>query len=315
MQWRTVRDALVSSFRGFSEDKISRLGAALAYYGIFSMAPLLVIAIGIASMVFGQQAAQGELLDQIEGTVGADAGQAVQDMLRSTDRGGGSVAATIVGVVLLLFGASGAFVQLQDALDTIWHVVPRPDRSWWAIVRERFLSFAMVVVIGFLLLVLLGVSAALSAVSKFLTPAALPGGAALWQGSNAVVSLGIVTLLLALLFKGLPDVKLAWRDVWIGALVTALLFTVGKSLIGLYLAHTSTASAFGAAGSLVVLLVWVYYSSQIVLFGAELTRQLLRESGRQVVPADNAMLVADEGLALQGMPGREMSAEAVRGAS
>ena len=315
MQWRTVRDALVSSFRGFSEDKISRLGAALAYYGIFSMAPLLVIAIGIASMVFGQQAAQGELLNQIEGTVGADAGQAVQDMLRSTDRGGGSVAATIVGVVLLLFGASGAFVQLQDALDTIWHVVPRPDRSWWAIVRERFLSFAMVVVIGFLLLVLLGVSAALSAVSKFLTPAALPGGAALWQGSNAVVSLGIVTLLLALLFKGLPDVKLAWRDVWIGALVTALLFTVGKSLIGLYLAHTSTASAFGAAGSLVVLLVWVYYSSQIVLFGAELTRQLLRESGRQVVPADNAMLVADEGLALQGMPGREMSAEAVRGAS
>jgi membrane protein len=307
MQWQTVRNALVGSFRCFSEDRVSRLGAALAYYSVFSIAPLLVIAIGIASLIFGQQAARGEILEQIEGTVGSSAGRSLQDMLGATDRAGGGVAATIVGVALLLFGASGVFVQLQDALDTIWHVAPRPDRSWWTIVRERFLSFAMVVAIGFLLLVSLAVSAALSAVNKLLTPAALPGGATLWQGINALVSLGFITLLIALLFKTLPDVKLAWRDVWLGALVTSLLFTAGKFLIGFYLAYTSTASAFGAARSLVVLLVWVYYSSQIVLFGAELTRQLLLQSGRKIVPADNAIVVAAED-PRQGMPRREASA-------
>jgi membrane protein len=307
MTSRAIYDVLKASFRDFIADKVPRLGAAVAYYSIFSIAPLLVIAIGIASLIFGEQAAQGEIRGQIEGTVGPSAGRAVQDILHATDRQSGGVTATIVGLVVLLFGGSSVFVQLQDGLNTIWHVTPKPDRGWWTTIRERLLSFGVVVVVGFLLLVSLIVSAALSAANKFLTPSALPGGSSLWQVINALVSLGLVTLLLALLFKVLPDVKLAWRDVWIGALTTAGLFTVGKYLIGLYLAHGSTTSAFGAADSLVILLVWVYYSSQIVLFGAELTRQLVKRSGREVIPTDNAILIADETLSRRCRPRRANS--------
>ena len=222
MQWHLIYGALKSSGRCFSQDKVSRTGAALAYYSIFSMAPLLVIVLGIASLIFGERAAKGEILDQIGGMLGPSAGQAVQDMLRTTHREGGSIAATIAGVVLLLFGASRVFVQLQEAIDNIWHVMPNPDRGWRRILRERFLSFVMVVVIGFLFLVSLIVSAALLAASKFLSPMALPGGISLWQAIDALVSLGFITVLLALLFKTLPDVKLGWRDVWIRALVTAV---------------------------------------------------------------------------------------------
>src|SRR5262245_29896213 len=245
MQLRAVYELIKESARDFSEDKVPRLGAALAYYSIFSLAPLLIIAIGIASMIFGEQAARGEILGQIEGTIGTSAATAVQDMLRAARQDGGGIAATIVGAIVLLFGASGVFVQLQDALNTIWHVAPKPNRSWWATIRERFLSCAMVFGIGFLLLVSLIVSSALSAVSKFLTPAAIPGSSYLWQGVNALVSLGLITVLLASMYKVLPDVQLGWHQVWIGALATALLFTAGKYLIGVYLAHSSTASAFG----------------------------------------------------------------------
>jgi membrane protein len=294
MQWHQIYGALKCSVRAFSQDKVSRRGAALAYYSIFSMAPLLVILLGIASLIFGERAAEGKILDQIEGTVGPSAGQAVQDILRTTHRQGGSIAATIVGLVLLLFGASRVFVELQEALDNIWHVTPNPGRGWGRILRERFLSFVMVVVVGFLFLASLIVTAALLAVSKFLSPMALPGGISLWQAIDTLVSLGFITVLFALLFKTLPNVKLGWRDVWISALVTAALFTGGKFLIGLYLTHTVTASAFGVAGSLVILLLWVYYSSQIVLFGAELTRQFLQLSGRQILPEDNAIPVGTD---------------------
>jgi len=294
MCWRSVLEVLTDSFREFGEDKVSRLGAALAYYGIFSIAPLLLIAIGIASLIFGQQAARGEILEQIEGMVGLSAGRAVQDILQASNRAGGGVRATVVGLAVLLFGASGVFIQLQDALNTIWHVTPKPGRGWWTIIRERLLSFSMVVMIGFLFLVSLISSAILTAAQKFLPPTAFPGGTLLWQAINGLSSLGLITLLLALLFKVLPDVKLGWRDVWIGAATTAVFFTVGKFLIGLYLVHSGAASAFGAAGSLVILLVWVYYSSQIVLFGAEVTRQMLLRSGSQVTPRDNAILLTAE---------------------
>jgi membrane protein len=294
MRWLLIWEVLKDAFREFSEDKVSRLGAALAYYGIFSIAPLLLIAAGISGLIFGQQAAQGGMLDQVKVTVGPNAGRALQDILEATERTGGSVTATVLGVVLLFFGASSVFVQLQDALNTIWHVTPKPGRGWWTMIRERLLSFAIVMAVGIVLLASLILSAALSAANKFLTPTALPGGSAVWHAINGLVSLGLVTLLLALVFKFLPDVKLAWHDVWIGAAVTAGCFSVGKFLIGLYLAHSSTASAFGAAGSVVILLVWVYYSSQIVLFGAEVTRQVLRRSGRRVIPTNNAMLVADQ---------------------
>jgi membrane protein len=294
MSWRAIYDVLKHSFYQFNEDKVSRLGAALAYYSMFSIAPLLLIALGIASLIFGKQAAEGELLEQIIGTVGPNAGHAVQDMLEATYLAGGGLTATIVGVVVLFLGASGVFVQLQDALNTIWHVRTKRERGWWTAIRERLLSFSMVMAIGFLLLASLILSALLSAASKFLGPEALPGGSLVWQGINGLFSLGLATVLLALLFKALPDVRLPWRDVWFGALATAVMFSLGKYLIGLYLAHSSTASAFGAAGSLVVLLAWTYYSSQVVLFGAEVTRQMVERSGRRIVPAENAMLVTDQ---------------------
>jgi membrane protein len=305
MRVPAIYDVLKETFNDFSQDKVPRLGAALAYYSIFSLAPLLIIAIGIASVIFGPKAARGEIVGQIEDMIGPSAAQAIQDMLQAANQGGGGIIATVIGLVVLIFGASGVFVQLQDALNTIWHVTPKPDRSWLAMIRERFLSFAIVLGAGFLLLVLLVVSAALSAVNEFVTPTSLPGGTFLWQALNTVLSIGFITLLLSLLYKVLPDVKLGWRHVWVSALTSAVLFTVGKFLIGLYLAHSSTASAFGAAGSLVLLLVWVYYSSQIVLFGAQLSRTLLKRAGLQPEPADNAILVADETMCRQGTPNRD----------
>jgi membrane protein len=302
MHWRPIIDVANDSLQEFHSDKVPRLGAALAYYGIFSLAPLLIIAIGIASLIFGAQAARGEILEQVQGTIGSNAGRAVQDMLQAAQQNGGGWTATIIGVVMLFLGASGAFAQLQDSLNTIWHVKPKPGRSWCVTIRERFLSFGIVLGIGFLLLVSLILSAGLSAVSKFLTPASLQGGAYLWQAINTVVAFGFITVLLAMLFKVLPDVELGWRDVWVGALVTGALFSIGKYLLGLYLAHSGTASAFGAAGSLVVLLVWVYYSSQIVLFGAELTRTMMKRSGRQIKASDNAVLVDDQSPPLAEQP-------------
>jgi membrane protein len=312
MQLRSIYDVLKQAVHDFSEDKVPRLGAALAYYSVFSLAPLLIIAIGITSLLFGERAAHGQILTQIEGTVGEPVARSLEEMLRHAHQNGGGVIATVVGVVVLLFGASGVFVQMQDSLNTIWHVAPKPDRSWWAVVRERFLSFAAVLCIGFLLLVSLLASAAISAVSNFLTPASLPGSSYLWQLVNNLVAFGFITLLLALMYKVLPDVHLHWRDVWIGAAVTALLFNVGKYLIGLYLANTGTASAFGAAGSLVIILVWVYYSSQIVLFGAELTRTLVKREGHEIVPTDNAIFVDDSICARQGAPSRQQLEAALR---
>src|SRR5262249_43240928 len=193
-QWRLIYGALKGSVRDFSQDNVSRIGAALAYYSILSIAPLLVIAVGMAGLIFGEQAARGEILDQIEGTVGPGAGRAVQDMLRTMYQDGSSVAATIVGVFLLLFGASRVFVLLQDALDDIWHVTPNPDREWTRILRKRFVSFVVVLVIGFLFLVSLIVTAGLLAASEFLIPGALPGGIASWQVIDTLVSLGFITV-------------------------------------------------------------------------------------------------------------------------
>jgi membrane protein len=300
----SVFGLLKDTYSAWSEDRAPRLGAALAYYTIFSIAPLLIVAVGIAGQIFGEEAARGEVMSQVEETVGGPAAATIQDMLRHSYTSGTSIWATVVGLAVLLFGASGVFVQLQDALNTIWRVAPRPDRGWLEVVRDRFLSFGAVLATGLLLLVSLAANTALAALGKFLAPDALPGGLSLWQGLNALVSLAFFTLLFALLFKLLPDVYLAWRDVWIGALVTAVLFTIGNYLIGLYLGYTSTASAFGAAGSLVVLLVWVYYSAQILLFGAEFTYVLACRRGTCIEPKANAVAVTEEARARQGMPSR-----------
>jgi membrane protein len=255
---------------GWAEDHASSLGAALAFYTVFSLAPVLIVAIAVAGLAFGQKAAEGEFSRQLQALVGAPCARAIQAIILSANRPALGVIAGIFGIGTLLAGASGAFVELQDALNKIWRVQRRSESIWLGVIRERFLSFGLVLGLGFLLLVSLLVSAALGAVRSFIAPL-LPWHVFLLESVNFLLSLGVIALLLALIFKYLPDTKIAWSDVWIGAAVASLLLTTGKALIGLYLARSTVASAYGAAASLVIILTWVYYSAQIFLLGAEVT--------------------------------------------
>ena len=247
------------------------MGAALAYYTMFSLAPLLLIVIAVAGLVFGEDAARGEIRAQLSGLMGDAGAAAVQGLLSSVHKPAEGVAATALGVLLLLLGATTVFGELQDALDRIWRVPARRHRSGWLVlVRARLLSFGMILAIGFLLMVSLLLSAVLASMGRWWGPA-FGEWVALAETSNAIGSFVMVAVMFALIYKIMPRVRVDWRDVWIGALVTALLFTLGKALIGLYVGHSGIASGFGAAGSLVVVLVWVYYSAQIFLLGAEFT--------------------------------------------
>jgi membrane protein len=281
--WWVMRRALV----GWWNDNVPRLGASLAYYTLFALSPVLLVATGIAGLVFGPEAVRGEIVGQIQGLVGRQGAEAVQAMLESAARPSSSIPATIVGLVTLFLGATGAFLELQTALNAIWRVKPRPGTSVRVFVVQRLISFGLVVGVGFLLLVSLLVSAALAALNRYLGHI-FPALTALWEAGNVLVSLFVITLLFAMVYKILPDVRLRWRDVWIGALVTAGFFSVGKQLIGLYLGTSSVASSFGAAGSVVVLLVWVYYSAQVVLLGAEFTRFYVERFRGQPPPMKHA---------------------------
>jgi membrane protein len=270
MRWKEIYQLVRDTLFAWFEHSAFQLAAALAYYALFSIAPLLLIAISIVGLVFGQEAASAGVMEQIRYLVGDNGARGVEQMLRAVQNENANKIAGLVGLVFLLFGASGVFAQLKLALNTIWGATAPPGGMVWSWIRDRFLSFAMVLVIGFLLLVSLLVSSALSALGTYMT-GLLPGSEGMWEGINFIVSSGIITLLFALIFKYIPDTEIQWRDVWIGALFSALLFTLGKSLIGLYLGRSAVASAYGAAGSLVVVLVWVYYSSLLLLFGAEFT--------------------------------------------
>jgi membrane protein len=301
MKPKVVWSLLKETYDEWSEDKAPRLGAALAYYTVFSLSPLLILVIGIAGLVFEEQAARGQIAARLEETVGEPAASAIEELLKNAQTTGGFSLAAVLGFAILFFGATGLFVQLQDALNTIWKVAPKPGRPIWGMLRDRLLSFVLVLGSAFLVLILLVVSAALAALSRVLRPDALPGGTYWWQVINGLISFGSCTLLFAMIYKILPDVHIAWRDVWVGAAVTALLFVAGKYLLALYLGQSSTTSAFGAAGSLVVILLWVYYSAQIFLFGAEFTRVYALQCGFQVEPTENAVRVTPEQLARQGM--------------
>ena len=284
---KPVFSLLKEAFQEWQRDKASLLAAALAYYTVFSITPLLVIAIAIVGAVFGQEAARGEILDQINTLVGEQGAQAIEMALNNANQPEISGVASIISVIVLLIGASGVFAQLQEALNTIWNVTVRPERGILNFIRKRLLSFGMVLALGFLLLVSLIASAVLSAISK-LDIDLLPGLTIFWQLLNTGVSFGFIAVLFALIYKYLPDVKIRWKDVWVGAIVTALLFGLGKYLIGLYLGRGSLGSAYGAAGSLIVFLAWVFYSAQILLFGAELTQVYARRYGRQIRPSKRA---------------------------
>jgi membrane protein len=307
MNTQTIWGLLKNTFSEWNEDKAPRLAAALAYYALFAIAPLLIIAIAIAAWAFNQEqaAVRGQILGQIQGLVGEQGGKAIQDMLAgAASKPATGLFATVAGLVTLVFGAIGVFGQLQDALNTIWEVAPKPGRSWMDMIKDRLAPFTMVLGIAFLLLVSLVVSAVLAAVSTFLG-GMLPDLAIVGQVISFVVSFGVITLLFAMIYKLLPDVKIAWSDVWIGAAVTALLFTIGRLLIGLYLGRSSTASTYGAAGSLVIVLIWVYYSAQILFLGAEFTQVYAKAYGSKIQPAENAVAVTEEARAQQGIPRKE----------
>lgn len=284
-------DLLKDAARASSEDKVPMMGAALAYYTAFSIAPLLVIAIGVVGIVFGESGGDS-VFETVRGLVGEKAAHAVRAMVEAAaGRPRAGVVATAVGIAALLLGASGVFGQLQEALNVIWKAKLRPDAGWAVTLGRRLLSFGMVGVIAFLLLASFLVSAVIAAAGKLFI-GLLPGGEAVWQAVNLAVSLGVTSALFALIYKALPEVRLLWRDALVGGFFTSVLFSLGQLALGLYLGKSGVASAYGAAGSVIVFLLWVYYSSQIVLFGAELTRAYVARSGRPIALRRSAVSTA-----------------------
>ena len=272
-----------TALRAWWDDDVQRLGASLAYYTLFAIAPVLLVATAMAGMVFGDDAVRGEIVGQLDQLIGREGARAVQNLLEGASQRQSGILATIIGSVAFLVAATGAFLELQTALNTIWRVKPKPGVHFRALLFDRLRSFGLVVAIGFLLMVSLAVTAALAALGGWLSGRST-GLPMVWSGVTVLVSLVVTTALFALLYRVLPDVRLRWRDVSMGAFVTAVLFTVGQQFIGLYLGQSSVASSYGAAGSVMILLLWVYYSCQILLLGAEFTRVYARRHGSRPAP-------------------------------
>jgi membrane protein len=265
--WRLLKKA----FWAWNEDYAASMGAALAYYTVFSLAPLLIIVIAVAGLIFGEDAARGAIVQQLGGLMGTEGARTIQDLLEGASRPGSSAVASLIGTLTLLVGATTVLAELQSALDRVWRApAAEPISGVFAILRARVLSLGMLIALAFLLLVSLVIGAALTALGKW-GVATFPAVVMLLQGVNLAFGFAVTALLFASAYRILPRVKIAWSDVWTGAVVTAALFTLGKYLISLYLGRAGVSSGFGAAGSLVVLLVWVYYSAQIFLLGAEFT--------------------------------------------
>ncbi len=298
----SVIEIVGETIHEWSEDKASRLSAALAYYTVFSIPPLMVVAIGIASLFTDRATVEEQVVSQAGGLMGQQGAEGIRTILQSAEQpGNGELLPTLFGLALLLFGASGVFTQLQDAMNTIFGVKPDPKRGIVGLIKDRFLSFTMVLTIAFILLVSLVLSTALSAFSGFVGGLVTEAEILLWI-VNFVISFGVFTLLFALIFKTIPDVEIAWRDVLIGAAITALLFKVGEYALGFYFDRSDPTSAFGAAGSIILLLLWIYYSAQIIFLGAEFTEVYARVLGSGVKPQEGAVAITDEARAQQGIP-------------
>jgi membrane protein len=296
---------LRDTVREWREDGANRLAAALAYYTTFSLAPLLVLIIAIAGLVGGQEAAQTRTMAQVEDLLGTEGREFVQEMIETASRPRTGWTATMIGTVTLLVGALGVFGELQNSLNTIWEVKPKPAKGFLdgikRFVIKRLMSFTMVLGIGFLLLASLVISAALSALGEYIgTRWPL---ADFWLALiNFVISFVVITFLFAMIFKFLPEIKIAWKDVWLGAAVTSALFTLGKFLIGLYLGRSEVGNTFGAAGSLAILLIWIYYSAQILFFGAEFTQVYANRYGSKIVPDPGMVKITEQERAQKGIP-------------
>jgi membrane protein len=296
MRLRKIGELIGKSVSAWVDDYASSMGAALAYYTLFSIAPLLIIVIAIAGLVFGQDAARGEIVAQIQGLIGRDGAIAVQGLLKSTSEPVQGIVAIAISAIMIVIGATTVFAELQNDLDRIWRV-PAADKKMgiFIMLRTRLLSFGLVLGLGFLLLVSLVISAAIAAFGKW-WDGYFAGWASILQTIDFCLSFTISTVLFAMIYKFMPRARIAWRDVWIGAAVTALLFEIGKLLIGLYLGKASVASGFGAAGSLVVLLVWVYFAAQIFLLGAEFTWVYANEHGSRADQSGKRSLPAPQSL-------------------
>jgi membrane protein len=279
MHLEQFRHLIGKSIKAWIDDYAPSMGAALAYYTLFSLAPLLIIAIAVAGLVLGQEAARGEIVAQVQDLIGQEGAMAVQGLLKSARAPADDMLAAVISIITLFVGATTVFAELQSDLDRIWRTpAPPKEQGIGNLLRNRLLSFGLVLGLGFLLLVSLVVSAAIAALGKWSNGVFL-GREAFFHASNFGVSFAMTTLLFAMIYKLMPRARIAWRDVWIGAAVTALLFEIGKFLIGLYLGKTGVASSFGAAASLAVLLLWVYFSAQIFLLGAEFTWVYSHEYG------------------------------------
>lgn len=287
---RSLKEVFTTALSQWVEDDTFQMAAALAFYTFFSLTPLLIIVIAVAGIVLGQEAAQNQIIGTLQGLIGQESARAIQAMVQEASTPSSSILATLTGMVTLFLGAGAVVGQLQTSLNTIWRVTAKPWGGMLSLLQARFMSFAFVLGLGFLLLVSLVISATLAALNQIVIDV-LPGGTVIWQIIDVLLSIGFITVLFALIYKVLPDVELAWRDVGIGAAITSLLFTMGKFAIGLYLGQSSTTSVYGAAGSLIVVLLWVYYSSLIFFFGAEFTQVYARTFGASIVPTEDARLL------------------------
>jgi membrane protein len=278
--WSILKD----TFNGFIDDNAMRLGASLSYYTLFSLAPMLLIIISLGGIFFGREAVQGQVYEQIKGLIGSDAAKQVQEILKNAQRSGQSTWAAVVGVITLLIGATGTFAEIQDAINFIWGLKAKPKNGITKYLMTRFLSFSLIVSLGFLLLVSLVVNAVLNTFSQKVELLFSDATIYIFWVLNLLVVWGVITLLFTVIFKVLPDGKIKWKDAFVGAGFTSLLFMVGKYAIGLYLGNSSVGTTYGAAGSVVIILLWVYYSALILYFGAEFTKAYTNFYGRSIQP-------------------------------
>ncbi len=306
MNLKLAWSVLSDTFSKWNEHKAIRLGAALAYFAIFAIAPVLIIAIAIAGLVYGRAATEGNIVRSISGVVGSNTAQFAQELIESASQPGAGVIAVVVGAVGMVLGSTGFFFQLKDALNTVWEVAPKPGYHFVDMIRDNALSFAMALGLGVLTLASLVLTAGLSAVGSLLG-SSIPGGETVWQLADFSLTFGLVTLLFACIFKVLPDVRIPWGDVWPGAILTALLFTVAQVALSVIIRLANPGLAFGAAGALVVILVWVNLASLILLFGAEFIRVYSRRFGTGAQPKTYAEALTTEARAAQGMPAKEPS--------
>ena len=288
---KNIWSVLKQSFKGFSEDKVPKLSASLAYYTVFSLGPLLIVLIFLTSVFFGREAIEGEIFGQLKGFVGNDSASQIQDIVKKASLSGRGGTAAIIGVIVLLIGATTVFGEIQDSINTIWGLKPKPKAGIWKLIKDRLLSFGIIGSLGFLLLVSLSVTAVVEGLNRRLQNVFPDVTVIIFYIVNLLITLAVVTALFSVIFRVLPDAKIKWKDVLAGSITTAILFMIGKFLIALYVSKSAVGDTYGEAGSFVILLVWIYYSAFILYFGAEFTKAWAMKFGSEIHPNHYAVVV------------------------